>query len=185
MKTCLATRSGKLLDFVNPNPDHILLEDIAQGLARELRYAGQMDMSVAQHSVNVKLVTEALGGSIRDQRTALFHDASEFILRDVARPLKVKMPPYYEFENSLMAAIATKFDFDWPCPDVVKEADTYMLVTEAREHLHPDARWAINAEYGFPADIDKYTVPKGRWLDGILDRDAAAILFLEHAAMVL
>lgn len=185
MKTCLATRSGKLLDFANPNPHDILLEDIAQGLARELRYAGQIDMSVAQHSVNVKLVTEALGGSLRDQRSALFHDASEFILRDVARPLKVKMPTYYEYEDALMRGIASKFDFDWPVPDVVKEADTYMLVTEARAFLPPLAQFAITPEYGFPADIDRYTVPKGRWLDTILGRDAAVALFLEHAAMVL
>lgn len=185
MRTCLATRSGRLLDFLNPHPDDILLDDIAQGLGRELRYAGQIDMSVAQHSVNVKLVTEALGGSLRDQRTALFHDASEFILRDVARPLKVKMPTYYEYENALMRGIASKFDFDWPVPEIVKEADTYMLVTEAREYLHPDARWAIHPDYGFPADINAYTVPKGRWIDTVLGRDAAIALFLDHAAMVL
>lgn len=185
MKTCLTTRSGKLLDFVNPDPAHILLEDIAISLAGERRFSGQMDMSVAQHCVNVKIVTEALGGSLRDERTALFHDASEFILRDLASPLKTILPDYYQFEDGLMKAIAAKFDFDWPVPDVVKKADKFMLVTEARAHLHADAQWAINEEYGFPADIDAWTVPKGRWLDTILDRDAAAILFLEHAALVL
>lgn len=185
MKTCLATRSGKLIDFVNPHLDDIVLDDIAQGLAGERRFAGQMDMSIAQHSVNVKLVTEALGGDRFQQRTALFHDASEYILRDLASPLKVQLPDYYKFENSLMEAIALKFNFEWPVPQVVKTADIHMLVTEAFEHLHPAVRWAINPEYGFPADPQSWIVPKGRWLDHILDRDAAAALFLEHAAMVL
>lgn len=181
MKPSLATRSGKLISLFDPNPDHFTLQDIAWGLARAMRFAGQIDMTVAQHSVNVRLVVETLGGDRAAQKAALFHDASEFLISDIPRPLKQLLPQYYEVEDKVMQAIAIKFDFQWPLPPVVKKADEMMLVTEARRFLHPDVQYAISPEYGFPADLDAHTVPPGEWLDMPLGHSGAAKLWLDEA----
>lgn len=180
MIPAIATRGGRLIDLMTPNPEDFDLNDIAMGLGRAMRWGNQSDMSVAQHSVNVALVVEALGGDKRAQRTGLFHDASEFLIADIPRPMKQLLPEYYSVENNIMLAIATKFDFDWPCPKIIKQADEMMLVTEARALMHKNIIPALVPEYGFPPNLDDFTVPKGRWVDTPLDRDDAAALWLGH-----
>lgn len=185
MKPSLATRSGKLIDLNDPNPEHFTLEDIAAGLARQHRFAGQMDMTVAQHSVNVMRVVQDRGGSPSQIIQALFHDASEFLIADIPRPLKVKLPQYYEYEMKLMQAIALKFDFAWPACPLVKMADEILLCTEAVNHLHPDVRHAINPDYGFPANLADYVLSDGEWYGEIVPPGEAEIAFLLNARLLL
>ena len=180
MKPCLVTRTGKIVDILNPDPDSFTLFDIAHGLARAMRWGNQSDMSVAQHSVNVAWVVEQLGGTLPQQRSALFHDASEFLIADIPSPLKQLLPAYYDIENRLMTAIASKFFFEWPVPEIVAVADKMMLVTEAFKFMHRSAHHCISPEYGFPADAERFKVPYWGWAHEPLCAYDAADLWLRH-----
>ena len=70
------------------------------------------------------------------------HDASEAYLVDIPSPIKAKLANYREIEDSLMSALAKKFNFEWPLPKEVKDADRTMLKWEW-EQLHIDKLCAI------------------------------------------
>ena len=61
--TAINTRSGRILDFADPRPEAIVIEDIASGLAMAPRFGGQALRfhSVAQHAVNVSILAGHLG----------------------------------------------------------------------------------------------------------------------------
>jgi hypothetical protein len=131
------TFSGGFMRPLDPQPEDILIEDIAHALANQCRWTGHVAefFSVAEHSMNVaKLVPEEL------RLTALLHDASEAYLADLARPIK-KAPGlgevYLEVEARLEAAIAERFGID-PDPlghKAVKQADEQALWAEAKALL--------------------------------------------------
>lgn len=184
MKASVATRDGTLIDLHDPKPSDFNIETIAAGLARAMRWSNQSDMSVAQHSVNVCAYVQRQGVHRRVERAALMHDASEFLIADLARPFKQLLPEYYVIENAMMMAIAERFDFDWPPPPIVKKADEILLVTEARRFMHPNITPFLSPDYGFPANLDEFTLPVDLWYAEPLGRDEAAELFLQYAAQV-
>ena len=86
MSSAIRTANGQLFDYAQPRAHHLSLQVLAQGLSRESRFAGQSaDLyTVAQHSVLAShLVPPHLA------RQALYHDASEALLKDLPKPLKV------------------------------------------------------------------------------------------------
>lgn len=122
------TYGGGTIDPLDPDPDDISIETIAHSLSLQCRFTGHTlrFYSVAEHCVHVAQIERSL--------EALLHDASEAYLSDLARP--VKHAPglgdvYLEAERRLEAAIATKFDLEWPWPEAVKVADERMLHREA------------------------------------------------------
>lgn len=131
--------SGRKFFPMNPDIDAIDINDIAQSLSNMCRFTGHCKSfySVAQHSVMVSyLVGEhAMWG--------LLHDASEAYLVDMPRPIKrlKELQPFRDIENNVMLAICEKFGLSKIEPPIVKDADTRMLATEARDlmsPLHPD-----------------------------------------------
>jgi hypothetical protein len=117
-----------------PNPDDIVIEDIAHALAHQCRFGGHASKfySVAEHSVHVSelcLPEHALWG--------LLHDASEAYLVDLPRPLKQlpEFAPYREAERRLQRAVAVRFGLPPYQPASVTEADDTMLWIEARSLL--------------------------------------------------
>ena len=71
----ILTFSGRHIDFLHPVPDEIRIGDIARGLSRACRFAGQTRTfySVAQHSVLAsRIVPEAFA------LEALLHEALLF-----------------------------------------------------------------------------------------------------------
>jgi hypothetical protein len=76
------TYTGETIRPLNPDPEKIKLEDIAHGLANVGRFAGQGEdfYSVARHSVHVSREVEARDGSVKAERYALVHDATEAYL---------------------------------------------------------------------------------------------------------
>jgi len=81
----LPTCTGRRVNILNPRPEDIDIEDIAQALSHTCRFAGHVPAfySVAQHSL--------LASELLDARTALWgllHDAAEAYLHDLTRPLK-------------------------------------------------------------------------------------------------
>jgi hypothetical protein len=130
----IGTFSGLRFWPLDPNPEKILVEDIAHALAHQCRFGGHASKfySVAEHSVHVSqlcLPEHALWG--------LLHDASEAYLVDLPRPLKQlpEFAPYREAERRLQRAVAVRFGLPEKQPASVTEADDTMLGIEAHSLL--------------------------------------------------
>lgn len=92
-----ATRHSYITTWTNINigppgvflPEHVKLQDIMQSLAQSARYYGHLDeqYSVAEHSVLVSRMAE-LAGDEEAVIPALFHDAHETYMGDIASPQK-------------------------------------------------------------------------------------------------
>jgi hypothetical protein len=130
----ITTFSGIRFWPMLPNPDDILIADIAHALAHQCRFGGHARefYSVAEHCVRVSqhcAPEDALWG--------LLHDASEAFLCDVPAPLK-ELPAfeaYREAERRLQRAIAVRFGLPEDQPASVTEADRVMLRIEMSDLL--------------------------------------------------
>lgn len=140
--------SGKRWYPLEPRPEDFEIEDIARGLAFQVRFMGQTrePYSIAQHSVLV-----SWNCSPENALWGLMHDASEAVLSDVPRPLK-REPAMLAFrvaEDEVMEAICERFGLHPEIPEEVHHWDNVLLATEARDLLGTlDPGWA-------------------QWLDGI------------------
>lgn len=139
--------SGNKLDLLNPDPKMIDMCDIAHSLARQCRFTGHVKYfySVLQHSMQVALLVKSWGGNRIEQLTALLHDASEYGVGDLNKPLKDNVEFYKKVENRLQKVIAEKYGLIYPYPDIIHEADlearkfeAYIL-KHAPPHLAPDS----------------------------------------------
>lgn len=107
---CMITKCGIVVDLINPDPDTILIEDIAHGLANNCRWNGhtQKFWSVAQHCC--MMYDMAHDG---EKLTGLFHDAEEAYWGDMIKPLKniikEKCPEIIERMRYLRKLIFDKF----------------------------------------------------------------------------
>lgn len=123
-----STRSGQLIDIMNPTADMIRLEDIALALSHVCRFGGQVNhfYSVAQHSVLVSYLCDQ-----KHAMCGLMHDAAEAYIGDVIKPLKNILGDVYEdIETKFTYAIFDKFGLD---PDAIKnieQADKQALQIE-------------------------------------------------------
>lgn len=137
--TAIATASGRIYDYLNPDPGQILLGDIAMGLASAPRYAGQTERtySVLMHSL---LVAELAPPEHRLH--ALLHDAPEAYHCDVTSPDKQAMrqiaradgrmwSDYDIIELRSWKAICTHFGIPQEIPDAVHQADQLAMLVEA------------------------------------------------------
>jgi 5'-deoxynucleotidase YfbR-like HD superfamily hydrolase len=126
------------------------IRDLAKGLSRESRFAGQTfrPYSVAQHSVIVSLnVPKHLA------MEALFHDISEALIKDIPKPVKLLLPDYCELEERLTAAIFKQFGLQYPIDPAIKHADNRALATEKRDLLPPSEHQWKKLERPFPEKI--------------------------------
>ena len=139
------TFSGELLDLIDPTPDMIHPEDIAQGLANICRFAGQTKVfySVAQHSLCCAYLLEGQNASPSVVLQGLLHDAQESYLSDVPRPVKRLITGYKELEDKLWGVIAERFDIPAKLDPLVKQADDLILAHEAFCYLNggPQGGW--------------------------------------------
>lgn len=144
----IQTHSGRRVEPLNLKPQDVCIEDISAHLSKICRFTGAVSSfySVAQHSVLVSVYCEP-----KDALWGLLHDASEYVLQDIPRPLKY-LPEfgfYREAEYRAMSAICKAFDIKERQPASVGAADIHMLATEARDlmsPLHPDWR-TLKAPY--------------------------------------
>lgn len=145
--TWLGTNSGKKIDLLKPDPAQIEIDDIAQALSFVPRFMGQTDTfySVLTHSVNVASLVPP-----QFKLAALLHDATEAYIGDVPTPLKDLLGnSYRDVEARLAMAIGTRFGvrcFLHSLPDVIREADRIMLVTEHHLLQKKAADWGWDAE---------------------------------------
>lgn len=132
----IQTYSGRRFCPTNPNPEAIVIQDIAHALSMQCRFSGHTKQfySVAQHSVGVSYLCEG-----PDALWGLLHDASEAYLVDIPSPLKRsgKFDPYLEFERKMMSAVCKRFGLSEEEPASVKRADRMLLSIEANELMFP------------------------------------------------
>ena len=153
MATYIETISGKKIDFWNPDPEQIDVEDIVHALLNIPRFGGHIRQfySVMTHSYNVsKLVPKHL------RYEAIMHDAAEAYLMDMPTPFKRQMADYQEAEHRLWLAICLKLGINPVLDPAVKAADTVALMTE-RDHLKKvNGDWGPEYEGVIRAPVDMF-----------------------------
>lgn len=111
MNDCLLTYSKVWFDTLNPNPEDVLIEDIAHALSMMTRANGHFPkfFSVAQHSIQCAREAVARHYVPAVCMACLLHDASEAYLSDITRPVKKNMTMYLQIEEQLQSCIYNKF----------------------------------------------------------------------------
>ena len=151
------THSGLFFDFVEPDPETVIVEDIARALSRKPRFNGHMNCfySVAQHACLVSALAAHYAVSQRvpdvgDYMWAgLHHDDSEYVMADVPTPLKRLLPEYKVIEERVQGVINVK----WGLPAdadhwaIVKLADTAALFMERDHMIDSSVRWSIEDQH--------------------------------------
>lgn len=136
----VTTASGGLLRVVDPDPETILLDDVATGLSNICRYNGQVPvgvfLSVAEHCVVLHdHVMETTGDRVLAM-DALTHDMAEAYLGDVISPLKKSMTidgvSFSDVEEDLLFDIRSKLCPEFPlviCEET-REIDNRVVADE-------------------------------------------------------
>ena len=121
-------RSGKLIDIFNIDPNVINIKDLAHAVSQLCRWCGHCSeyFSVAQHLV----LCSKFGRTPIEKMELLFHDLSEGVMCDVAKPIKKRLTQYVELEDILISEIYKKFGMKFPLSPYVHEIDRKMLYIE-------------------------------------------------------
>jgi hypothetical protein len=122
------------IHLLDPSEDEIFIEDIANSLAKQCRYNGniQEHYSVAEHSVILSHMVE------EHQLEALMHDAAEAYISDIARPVQEALgydacEKYKAIEAGLLHAIGKKYGLRTPIPISVLAMDDRLMREEMTE----------------------------------------------------
>jgi hypothetical protein len=151
-KSWVVTLSGKRFSILQPDPNAVVIQDIACALARQARFNGHTRFfySVGQHS--------CLGAQASPTRDIallmLFHDATEAYIGDLVSPVKALLPDFEIIESRIHWAISKKFNLEFPLPKVVKQIDRRLLATEVRDLITKDLKsWHIGEDEPFDFPI--------------------------------
>lgn len=151
------TYSGKRWMVDDLKPEMIDIESIANGLAKECRFGGQIEgfYSVARHSI---ILRHALSLELPRHMWIypLLHDAAEGYMRDMCKPVKVKLPDYSAMEDRVMTVIAAEYGLEFPFPEIIKRYDTKIVLDEAEQLFHDRPPWIDDfiANDIFPIGLD-------------------------------
>lgn len=142
----IQTFSGQLVDFLDPDPETIKIEDIAKGLSQEARFHAQsrLHYSVGQHSI---MVAGLMPPSYKLE--GLLHDAEEAYIKDLSPHLVNAMGrgavnQYKFLKKKFQKVIREKFkatrfgdlvtlplhNFIGTVEDFIKRVDNRMSITE-------------------------------------------------------
>lgn len=131
--------------------EDVRVEDVAHATAMRCRYGGHCKefYSVAEHSVRLSGIVRARGGTPAEVLSALVHDAGEYVLGDLPRPVKhaIEMLPYRLLEKRVQAAVNEAFEAE-PVTKLVESAHAELFVTEVSQlFLDDDSEtWGIPAK---------------------------------------
>jgi hypothetical protein len=159
------------VDVIDPDPQTILLDDLAWGLSRINRFCGatvtEIPYNNCQHSLFVaNLCKGDLGIDPVIYKFALLHDASEAITGDFPSPLK-RVPAIRiaikEIEDRLLSVIYQKFCGRQPTDDeyaFVKYMDVKAQSIEAFHFMH-----SRGVDWNFPVrpsliEVQSFPPPK-------------------------
>ena len=147
----IQTFSGVGIYPLKPDISNINIADVAHSLAQLNRYNGHSlsPVNIAYHSIVVSMNVPrelALAG--------LLHDAPEYILGDICRPIK-RTPlfaPYRKLEDEWLALFGKKYGFETPLDKAIKLADNGALLYEKSMYMMaPPKPWA---EYDFTPAVN-------------------------------
>ncbi|USV41087.1 phosphohydrolase [Xanthomonas phage BUDD] len=169
----IETWSGVNLYMPDPDPESILIEDIAHALSKVCRFAGHVDRfySVAEHSIHVSYAVPP-----EHALQALLHDATEAYLCDIPTPFKRMIPAYAELEDNLWAVIAEKYGVPFKLHETVKLADRMLLLSE-RDALkeHSKRQW--------PAEYENHRRWEGFYEMNLTQEQTARVFLLRFAKL--
>lgn len=173
MAKTVITRSGLFVDVTNPQMDTIEIEDIAHHLAMTCRWNGATPSfySVAEHSVLIaEWLMEKYPEDDEAHKLAMLHDAPEFVLGDMVRPVKVLfIDRYLPMDSKIMGVISNKY-LSYPTTQSITrvfDADDRITVDE-RNKFWPGvgSEWTVQGEpLGVDIKFDPPMVAKKRYLD--------------------
>ncbi len=108
---CIRTHSGLYVNFREPDPATICLDDIIHGLSNIGRYGGQSwsFYPVAEHCLHVSAQLYRTYGDNLLALCGLLHDAPEAYFGDVVGPLKRLLPEYMSLENNFARVVEQRF----------------------------------------------------------------------------
>lgn len=155
-KDWMMVHSGRHVFPFEVNPDDIDIDDICHHLGNLCRYNGAPDefYSVAEHSRHIFDALRRDGYPLETQLAGLLHDAPEYVLGDMIRPMKNSLGHYFpearkflkENEEHLGKLVAEKFGFPWPLPAAVEEYDARIINDEKAFIFGPGKPWNHGGE---------------------------------------
>lgn len=133
---------GKYYPF-EPRVEEVNVEDIAHSLATKARWNGhtRFPVWVAQHSVYTALCDVPGANSYQDRLERLMHDAPEYVVGDLIRPLKYSPEfslPFKKVEDLNEKIIAEAIDLSFPHKPHVKIADEMVTTAEHQQVVNRD-----------------------------------------------
>lgn len=140
----LQVGSGILLPIMNTDPSKINMIDIAESISKICRYNGHTTgfYSVAEHSVHIYDYLTAIGATEEECRCGLMHDAPEYVVGDMTKPLKDMVGlPFKRVEAQVWSVIAERFGLPVEIPEIVNHADLRMLFTEKAQVFAKEVDW--------------------------------------------
>ncbi len=130
--------------YVNPlamRARDIDVRDIAHHLSLICRYTGgsPYHYSVAQHSILVMIHLRERGADAALQLAGLLHDAAEYVLNDLASPVKhdPRMEWYRQLDHDVTRLIFCTFGLDPDLLPLTKPADDAVFIAETRTWWKP------------------------------------------------
>ncbi len=149
----ITTYTGKKFHYLDPQRDEVDIRDIAHALALTCRFGGHCGgyYSVAEHSIRVANIVRQ-GVKLH----ALLHDAGEAYCPDIPRPIKYDYPVMKELDESISQSVMTILgvrSYDFP---EIREADSTLLATEARDLMHNTNDWGE-----LPPPLKEHIKPMG------------------------
>lgn len=171
--TAIETSTGRYVDLLAPDPETIVLADIAAHLSRIGRFNGACSRyySVAEHALLVADRLRSQGHGAATILLGLHHDSHEAYFGDLARPFKIAMGEAFDtgdghvIERQLQSAVHVALNLpDWTAENrrAVKAADDWALAAEAW-HLLPSCGTGWLTEGLFDPD-DARNPPKATGL---------------------
>ena len=141
-KPYIGTYTNKKFYFLEPEPDQICIEDIAQALSMNCRFSGHVSKfySVAEHCCIIGDLVEAADKSSSEVLAALLHDASEAYICDIPRPIKPYLANYFDMELKIEKVIQQKYNITAKT-ELIDYYDYHICGEEARQLFRHVPDW--------------------------------------------
>lgn len=143
----IETFTNKQYYFLDPKPEQVCIEDIAQALSMNCRYSGHVKefYSVAEHSCIISDMVLDLTGNSQLALDALLHDASEAYLTDIPRPIKQHIKNYKDIELISEKCIQKALGCN-SMNGLIKHIDMHIVRDEAEQLFQSVPFWVYDYE---------------------------------------
>lgn len=146
----METYSGRRFYPFAPRFQDISILDMAHSLARRCRYGGHVRLdhySVAEHTVLIVDHMAENGASVAQCLRALVHDGPEYVIGDMIRPIKYRMPDFRQLDHDLGRLIDRWAGLEPNDDDeaYLKDLDSRIIVDErAQAMTQSDNPWSTD-----------------------------------------